>query len=341
MPNHIKDIYIKSFKGIKDLKLEDMKSVNILVGDNNSKKTTVLEAVELFERPYDFISHIKRISRKYNLKTVKYNKIKEMFYNCDLDNEININLYVKDKLHRLFINGKEEQLICIDDNGQSNELKDIDRTILRYEFNNEPKEFIMNDNEKSFVRPKKQLKLLNIGYMMPIDTYIESRSIEAIDRVIQKGEKQRLIDMLKIFDDNIVDINFTSDREIYITTNDKLSMSMGSFGDGFKKAIILTSKVIDAENGILLVDEIETGIHKDIIGKILKEIIKNSKLYNTQIIATTHSLEAIGVLLEKFDESLNEVAIYRLEEFKDQIYSRRFSGDKAYEIVVQEGGDLR
>lgn len=341
MANHIKDISIDSFKGIQNLKLEDLKSVNILVGDNNSKKTTVLEAIELFEKPYDFISHIKRISRKYNLKSVKYNRIKEMFYNCDLDNEININLYTKDKLNKLCINGKEEQLVCIDTDSQTNELKDFDRTVLRYEFNNEPKEFIMNENEKSFIRPKKQLKLLNIGYMMPIDTYIESSSIEAIDRVIQKGEKQRLIDMLKIFDEKIVDINFTSDREIYITTSDKLSMSMASFGDGFKKAIILTSKVIEAENGILLVDEIENGIHKDIIGKIFKEIIKNSKLYNTQIIATTHSLEAIGALLEKFDETLNEVAVYRLEEFKGRIYSRRFSGSKAYEIIIQEGGDLR
>ncbi|MEG1311524.1 MAG: hypothetical protein RSD47_05900, partial [Romboutsia sp.] len=254
MANQIQHIDIQSFKGIQNLKLEDMKSVNILVGDNNSKKTTVLEAIELFERPFDFISHIKRVSRKYNLTNIKYNKIKEMFYNCDLDNEININLYIKDKLNKLSINGKEEQLICINDDSKINEIKDFDRTILRYNFNNEPKEFIMSDNQDSFIRPKKQLELLNIGYMMPIDTYMEDSSIEAIDRVIQKGEKQRLIDMLKIFDENIVDINFTSDREIYITTNDKASMSMGSFGDGFKKAMILTSKVIDAENGILLVD---------------------------------------------------------------------------------------
>ena len=340
MSNHIKDISIQSFKGIKDLKLEDLKSINILVGDNNSKKTTVLEAVELFERPYDFISHIKRVSRKYNIKNIRYNKIKEMFYNCDLENEININLNMKEKSNTLSIKGKEEQLVYIDSDNEG-KINDFDRTILRYEFNNEPKVFIMNDNQESFVRPKKQLELLNIGYMMPIDTYINDSSIEAIDKVIQKGEKQRLIDILKIFDKDIVDINFTLDREIYITTKNKASMSMSSFGDGFKKAIILISKVIEAENGILLIDEIETGIHKDIISDIFKEIIKNSKLYNTQVIATTHSLEAIGALLNKFNDNLDDIAVYRLEEFKNQIYSRRFSGDKAYEIIIEDGGDLR
>ena len=340
MTNHIKDISIQSFKGIKDLKLEDLKSINILVGDNNSKKTTVLEAIELFERPYDFISHIKRVSRKYNIKNIRYNKIKEMFYNYDLENEININLNMKEKLNTLSIKGKEEQLVYMDGDNKD-KINDFDRTILRYEFNNESKEFIMNDNQESFIRSKKQVKLLNIGYMMPIDTYINDSSIEAIDKVIQKGEKQRLIDILKIFDKNIVDLNFTSDRDIYITKNDKISMSISSFGDGFKKVIILISKIIESENGILLVDEIETGIHKDIINDIFKEIINNSQLYNTQVIATTHSLEVIGALLNKFNNNLDAIAVYRLEEFKGQIYSRRFSGNKAYEIIIEDGGDLR
>lgn len=235
MTNHIKDISIQSFKGIKDLKLEDLKSINILVGDNNSKKTTVPEAIELFERPYDFISHIKRVSRKYNIKNIRYNKIKEMFYNYDLENEININLNMKEKLNTLSIKGKEEQLVYMDCDNED-KINDFDRTILRYKFNNESKEFIMNDNQESFIRSKKQVKLLNIGYMIPIDTYMNDSSIEAIDKVIQKGEKQRLIDILKIFDKNIVDLNFTLDREIYITTNDKISMNISSFGDGFKKS---------------------------------------------------------------------------------------------------------
>ncbi len=118
-------------------------------------------------------------------------------------------------------------------------------------------------------------------------------------------------------------------------------MSISSFGDGFKKVIILISKIIESENGILLVDEIETGIHKDIINDIFKEIINNSQLYNTQVIATTHSLEVIGALLNKFNNNLDAIAVYRLEEFKGQIYSRRFSGNKAYEIIIEDGGDLR
>ena len=38
MANHIKYIDIHKFKGIKDINIYDMKSINIFVGDNNSEK---------------------------------------------------------------------------------------------------------------------------------------------------------------------------------------------------------------------------------------------------------------------------------------------------------------
>ena len=46
MANHIKYIDIHKFKGIKDINIYDMKSINIFVGDNNSGKTTILEAIK-------------------------------------------------------------------------------------------------------------------------------------------------------------------------------------------------------------------------------------------------------------------------------------------------------
>ena len=40
MDNHISDIYIRSFRGISNLELKDIKLINILTGDNNGGKTS-------------------------------------------------------------------------------------------------------------------------------------------------------------------------------------------------------------------------------------------------------------------------------------------------------------
>lgn len=53
MDNHISDIYIRSFRGISNLELKDIKLINILTGDNNGGKTSVLEVIQSIKNPFD------------------------------------------------------------------------------------------------------------------------------------------------------------------------------------------------------------------------------------------------------------------------------------------------
>ncbi|SHN51020.1 AAA domain-containing protein [Butyrivibrio hungatei DSM 14810] len=44
---HIESIEINSFRGIKQLEITGFSNINLIVGDNNSGKTTFLEAIQL------------------------------------------------------------------------------------------------------------------------------------------------------------------------------------------------------------------------------------------------------------------------------------------------------
>ena len=171
---------------------------------------------------------------------------------------------------------------------------------------------------------------------MPIDTYLEKSTLNAIDTVIKKGDKWKLIELLKIFDNSIIDINYTSDQEIYITTQDKSILSLSSFGDGLKKAIVLISKVMDAYNGVLLIDEIENGIHKDVLGKIFNEVIRNSKEYNTQIVATTHSREALEAILENLEHNLDDIAPVSYTHLYNKI-----GVEHEYDYIVRNKNEIK
>ena len=172
MANHIKYIDIHKFKGIKDINIYDMKSINIFVGDNNSGKTTILEAIKFFEKPFDYLSHLRLMSRKYNPRSIKYSKIKEIFNECKLENEININLESNGENYNLHIKGFEEEEIYFEDYELLGEDESNERTILEYTFNSEKREFILENRKKSRISlSKNNLKLINMGYAMPIDTY--------------------------------------------------------------------------------------------------------------------------------------------------------------------------
>src|SRR5713226_8952202 len=51
---HIDEFTIQRFRGIQDLKLEGLGQINLLVGDNNSGKTSVLEALSIFCDPLNW-----------------------------------------------------------------------------------------------------------------------------------------------------------------------------------------------------------------------------------------------------------------------------------------------
>ena len=43
----LKDLTIRGFRGFRDVKLSDMGNIDIIVGNNNSDKTSILEAIAL------------------------------------------------------------------------------------------------------------------------------------------------------------------------------------------------------------------------------------------------------------------------------------------------------
>ena len=65
-------------------------------------------------------------------------------------------------------------------------------------------------------------------------------------------------------------------------------------GDGVRRVASMVLAMGYARDGTLLVDEIENGIHHSVLGRLWEAIGYAAQLFNTQVVATTHSLECIG-----------------------------------------------
>ena len=336
MSSYINDIEIYNYKGIESISLKDLKSINILIGDNNSGKTTILEAISFLDKPLDFREHLKIAKRGYCQSKFKVNKIQEIFNGCDLEKDICIKVTSRDSNYNLKIYAKEQYED--DEILENKQYQDIN---LNYDFNNMKESYSIRNYEiYKYNTLKDKNKIFNIKYVTHLDIYISDSLNKSLSLVIKNGYKDELVNLLNLFDENIIDINYEEDREVYISNNKNQSMTIDAFGDGVKKTMAMISKLIRAKNGVLLIDEIETSIDKDLLNNILNIIIESSKKYNIQVIATTHSIEILNILLEN-TSNLDEIALYRLEEFKGKNYVRRFSGVESYETIIKNGGDLR
>lgn len=189
-------------------------------------------------------------------------------------------------------------------------------------------------------------KIFNSKLITPIDRlqYINSKFI--IDELINDNHdhKLNLLEAMKMFDENIVDINYSlgeRDYSIAMKNNKKsYSVGVGTFGDGFKTLLILLAYIYKMEDGILLIDEMENGLYKDVIKKLYKVLINTIIGENVQMFSTTHSLEAITALIEGSNEHIKDISVYKIGEFKEKYYIDEYRGEKIKKLI-ELGGDPR
>ncbi len=91
-------------------------------------------------------------------------------------------------------------------------------------------------------------------------------------------------------------------------------------GEGLTHITSLILHISNAPEGVVIIDEIENGIHHSIFELIWEAINKVSQKFKTQIFATTHSMECIKAAHEAFkDEEIYDFALHRIEKIKEKI----------------------
>ncbi|MDQ7034441.1 MAG: AAA family ATPase, partial [Anaerolineae bacterium] len=139
---------------------------------------------------------------------------------------------------------------------------------------------------------------------------------------LQRERKQAVIlDALKIIDERVTSLEILYDGYppmIYAELGLKQPMPIATMGDGFNRVFSLVLAMSAVQGGVLLIDEIENGLHYSIQTKIWKAIAKAAELFNVQIFATTHSFEMIRAAQEAFKETgEDDFRFYRLDRDPD------------------------
>lgn len=89
----------------------------------------------------------------------------------------------------------------------------------------------------------------------------------------------------------------------------------------------------------LLIDEIENGIYPENFKKMWSELNNISKKFNTQIFATTHSLENIQAFADNIED--DDIAVYQLGENGENKKSIVRLDKKELIFMLKNGWEIR
>ena len=316
--HHHQYLRIKNFKRLEDLEVKDMGLFNLVIGDNNVGKTSLLEAL-MWHRNYDLDTCVLYLMAALKFRNSSPDKGLFWKYFSNIENPGSFS-FIDDNAadpHRFVEEGKDgyrvESTSAFD--GISSKLPVEERLcpFLPFQrgYGKEIAEFYLDEiqvNKKS-----KKLYIKNLKRLF--------QDIEGIER----GKSEDLI--------------------IYRESSN-YAIPLEFFGEGTINAIKTLSYIMLYANQRLMVDQIDTGIYFHRMKGYWKVMLQSALENNTQLFATTHNeeciksyLEALRELGEAFQEKARVISLVEHRETK-KVSSITFSFE-SFEYAMLAGNEIR
>lgn len=370
---NLENLTIHQFRGVRDLNLQSLGQINVLVGDNNSGKTSVLEAISTYCRPLDLSEWLNaawrreiKYSRKQRLEALRWlfpqNTENQIFDNYEGETYVSGNgdfkvresraMYYEMEAFELSENVENsvDEEIGIREGDFENILRgaEIDLTVRWVDLdtivNEISEEFELWENERLVNRRSRADLMLAVETVTPYSHRIDQLQVGLLSEAIFRRFKPEVINLLRGMDAGILDLQILSRPgsrpSLYIEHEELDIAPVSAFGDGVRRLLFIALMLAKVRNGVLLIDEIETAIHTEALTKSFSWIVQWCKEMNVQLFATTHSLEAVDALLDaaKLEEDL---VLYRLKKGEDQTKAVRIDKNRLQRLREELGQEVR
>ena len=326
-----KNIKIKNLRAITELEINNLGQVNLLVGQNNCGKTTLLEALffiigntnpNLPIRANAF-RHLEFLSNEY---------WDSFFHNMDTNSNIEISVTLRGT-------GKKQELVIRPLIQQQTSAKAVSPDIVTIGIEN-------GDAKPSFTISG--LELISTSQQDPTETSTSRIFIKG-GELVPEGTKEgslrgifvcpstrfdwktrlasiqrkkrvgELISSLKAVEPNISDIRINEVGILEADIGLRKLIPVNLMRGGIANVLSICLAMLDSQDGIVLIDEIEDGLHYSVQQKIWGAIFDLAQKLNVQTFVTTHSNECIRAFSNSVDMTLfgSEAKLFRIER-KDE-----------------------
>lgn len=335
-------IRINGYRGLGSFRMEGLGRVNLLVGTNNSGKTSILECIELLQsagNPH-VLSAIAGRRGEWGYPTEEETRatltrqdfldVRHLFSNHELPGEIVVEADCIPGAHSARWN--DRVVVHTREVGESDleaqDVEDNEQFALHMRWSRAEDDYKAFINHDGFlVVPRRLLRARN-GSSHAVQ-FITTSGMTAADvvRTYSKfvlGPKDEAITQaLRIVEPAVERIApALDDRSHYREAPGGVKVKLhgiadpvpiGNMGDGTWRMLGLALSLANASGGVLLVDEIDTGLHYTVMEDMWRMIGEQAAALSVQVFATTHSRDCYESLGAIAKSDGHEVTIQRID----------------------------
>lgn len=311
-------LQIENFKGFSQLTIEPLAKVNLFVGASNSGKTSVLEAVSMLPQIGNF-----------KLPTFRDTEM-------NARGELESWRWMTHNLSKspIRVTGQSENGPWIFEVSEEHQAGDLALSVGHTQdgriINWHPSLILFGDRIVSVTTRRQGATALAKDY----------------DRWTLRAENEdRFVEFLKPLEPRLKSLRpmeHTGQRMLYADVRLPERIALPLLGEGFNRLVQIFGAIIGEKADIVLIDEIENGLHWSALPQIWTGIRQAVTKEEVQIFATTHSLECISAAVEVFKgEPKNDLAVHRLERAENGEIRCITMGEEELERMLERQWEIR
>ena len=147
------------------------------------------------------------------------------------------------------------------------------------------------------------------------------------------GEERRALDFIRPMEARLQGLTpiMVNDVPVIHATLKGVSrpIPMQLLGEGLNRMFGIVLAMNEARGGMLLIDEIENGLHHNVHEQVFSDLLNLAKACDVQVFATTHSGECLRAAYRAHEkqEALDNFAYYRLDRVGGKTEAFQFDGE--------------
>lgn len=354
----IHSIDIKNFRCFDKLSLSGLGRINVVVGENASGKTALLEAIFLSQMGSPDMPVRFRLWRglgggiRLGMSRSSYEAVwRDLF--CRLDQTCAITITAEgtpENKRRVEISYRPEDSISIrlsdNDSGPASDsaaivpitFRVVDAHGKQHEFT--PK--ITKDGLQAAGTVLPSLASFYSSAFMAVTTPSEAAS--QFSELSKKGDDRKLTSLIRDVFPSIESISSEDAGGTWMLHGQVPSirekLPIGLISSGVQKLISLLAGIVAQQHGIVLVDELDNGFHYTTLPKVWTVLERASGEFHVQLFVSTHSKECLQSLLPTIKGNEEHFRLIRLARTNGTSSARVFEGE-GFEAALETDTEVR
>lgn len=351
----LKNVEIRNFRCFQKAVLARLSRYNIIVGDNSSGKTALLEALFLMSSSNPEVSLRNNIWRGVSNSKAEFTAQhfkslwKDMFYS--LDEDARISIAGQEQVGRNY----RKLEVYLDKTAVSRPVKvEEDPSLIE---SIRPVNFMwtlgrsnthvvkIDIDDEGSIRVKGTVPGSPVAFLSASNPHPRD-DIARFDALQKKKRQRELGDAISDLFPEIVSLSMGlhlgQNRVFADIKSLQETVPIGLYSAGVKKLISILLALTDTRHGMLLIDEIENGFYYDRYKDVWKYLLdwSSGTHFDCQLFVSSHSLECLKALQPIVDSSPHEFSLIKVRRKEERSTLHVFGGED-FKATLEQGFDVR